>query len=92
MRTPLTVEEIDLAALCEAVRLRLGDRLEANYLRGKTILRDAVVDALGCSDYVAEELVETLELNGFVRFPLYADDTHPAGRRPWVLGRRRGTS
>ncbi len=89
---PLTVEEIDLAALCESVRARLGDRLEASYLRGKTILRDAVVETLGCSCYVAEELVETLELNGFVRFPLYADDTHPAGRRPWVLGSRRSSS
>jgi hypothetical protein len=87
---PLAVEEIDLATLTETLRDRLGDHLEANYLRGKTILRDAIVDALACSDFVAEQLVETLELNGFVRFPHFPDDTHPAGLRPWGIGRRSG--
>ncbi len=83
----LAVEDVDLAQLTEAIRSCLGEKLEANYLRGKTILRDAVVQTLGCSMYEAEQLVETLELQGFVRFPHYPDDTHPAGRRPWEIGR-----
>jgi hypothetical protein len=84
---PLSVEDLDLAALADAIRHRLGDHLEANYLRGKTILRDAVVEKLGCSDFEAEQLVETLEMNGLVRFPHLDDDTHPATRRPWIIGR-----
>lgn len=87
---PLSVEDLDLAALADAIRHRLGEHLEANYLRGKTILRDAVVEQLSCSDVEAEQLVETMEMNGLVRFPHLADDTHPATRRPWVIGRGSG--
>ncbi len=84
---PLDVESVDLSRLAEAICRRLGSRLEASYLRGKSILRDAVVAELGCSECVAEELVETMELNGFIRFPHLADETHPATRRPWEIGR-----
>ena len=84
---PLDVEDVDLARLAESIRGRLGARLEASYLRGKSILRDAVVAELACSEVTAEELVETMELNGFVRFPHLADETHPATRRPWEIGR-----
>jgi hypothetical protein len=83
---PLAVEDVDLHALAAAIRHRLGEHLEANYLRGKTILRDAVVERLGCSDVEAEQVVDTLEMNGLVRFPHLADDTHPATRRPWIIG------
>jgi hypothetical protein len=83
----LTVEEIDLASLAEAVRVQIGDTLEASYLRGRTVIRDAVVAHLGCSDYEAEQLVETLELQGYVRFPHLPDETHPLDRRRWHIGR-----
>jgi hypothetical protein len=81
----LSVEEIDLAALSAAVRRRLGPTLEASYLRGRTAIRDAITDALRCSEYQAEDLVDTLELQGFVRFPHLPDDTHPSGRRYWHI-------
>ena len=81
----LTVEEIDLAALAAAVRARLGSPLEASYLRGRTSIRDAIVAHLACSVYQAEELVDTLELQGYVRFPHLPDDTHPSGRRYWHI-------
>jgi hypothetical protein len=81
----LLVEEIDLAALSRAIRVRLGHEVAAGYLRGRTAIRDAIVEELRCSEYEAEQLVETLELNGFVRFPHYADDTHPLGRRVWHI-------
>jgi hypothetical protein len=83
----ITIEDVDLASLTEAIRCSLGEHLEANYLRGKAVLRDAVVARLGCSMYEAEKLVETLESQGYVRFPHYADRTHPAGRWPWEIGR-----
>ncbi len=81
----ITVEDIDLAQLTSGLRHRYGRHLYASYLRGKTLLRDAVVEQLGCSAYEAEELVETLELMGFVRFPHLADDTHPLTRHSWII-------
>ncbi|MCU1282137.1 MAG: hypothetical protein JWM53_5683 [bacterium] len=81
----LVVEDIDLAQLAGAVRRRYGRHLFASYLRGKTIIRDAIIDELRCSAYEAEELVETLELMGYVRFPHLADDTHPLTRHSWII-------
>jgi hypothetical protein len=81
----LTVEEIDLAVLSAELRQRLGRTLEASYLRGRTEIRDAVAAHLRCSVYEAEELVDTLELQGYVEFPHLPDDTHPSGRRFWHI-------
>lgn len=81
----LAIEEIDLAALSTAVKNRLGAEIEASYLRGRTAIRDAIVTQLRCSDYEAEQLVDTLEMNGFVDFPHLPDDTHPSGRRVWHI-------
>jgi hypothetical protein len=82
---PLALEEIDLALLAGAIRRRYGRHLYASYLRGKTLMRDAIVEQLGCSVCEAEELVETLELNGYLRFPHLADDTHPLTRHSWII-------
>jgi len=84
-RVQIVVEDIDLWQLTGALRRRYGRHLYASYLRGKTLLRDAVVEELGCSAYEAEELVETLELQGYVRFPHFEDDTHPLTRHSWVI-------
>jgi hypothetical protein len=84
-RVHLAVEDVDLAALAGTVRRRYGRHLYASYLRGKTLMRDAIVEELRCSAYEAEELVETLELMGFVRFPQLADETHALTRDTWVI-------
>ena len=81
----IAVEEIDLAVLTGELRRRYGRHLYASYLRGKTLRRDAVIESLGCSAYEAEELVETLEMMGYVRFPHLADATHPLTRHSWVI-------
>ena len=81
----LVVEEIDLSQLARHLRRRYGRHLYASYLRGKTLIRDALIDHLRCSEYEAEELVETLELMGYVRFPHLADDTHPLTRHAWII-------
>jgi hypothetical protein len=81
----LAVEDIDLSQLTGALRRRYGRHLYASYLRGKTLIRDAIIEQLGCSAYEAEELVETLELMGYVRFPHLADDTHPLTRHSWII-------
>jgi hypothetical protein len=84
----LVVEEIDLAALAEALRQRLGSTLETGYLRGRTVIRDTVAAHLRCSEYEAEQLMDTLELQGFVWYPHLPDETHPVERRHWRIGRR----
>jgi hypothetical protein len=81
----IAVEDIDLFTLTGALRRRYGRHLYASYLRGKTLLRDAIVEELGCSAYEAEELVETLETMGYVRFPHLSDATHPLTRHAWVI-------
>ena len=81
MPMQLSVDDIDLASLADVLRRSLGRHLVASYLRGKTLMRDAVEAHLHCSEMEAEELVETLELQGYVRFPHFADDTHPRTRR-----------
>ena len=81
----LAVEDIDLALLTGALRRRYGRHLYASYLRGKTLMRDAIVETLWCSAYEAEELVETLEMMGYLRFPHLEDQTHPLTRHAWVI-------
>jgi hypothetical protein len=81
----VSVEELDLRTLAAAIRHRYGRSLFASYLRGKTLMRDALVEQIGCSVYEAEELVETLELMGYVRFPHLPDDTHPLTRHAWII-------
>lgn len=80
-----SVEQLDLALLAAALRRRLGRHLFAGYLRGKTLMRDALEEQLGCSESLAEELVETLELQGYLRFPHLADATHPANQHAWNI-------
>jgi hypothetical protein len=81
----ITVEEIDLQKLAGVLRRRYGRHLYASYLRGKTLMRDAVESELQCSDYEAEQLVETLEMMGYLRFPHLEDDTHPLTRHSWII-------
>jgi hypothetical protein len=82
----LAVEHIDLQALTQQLRQMLGARLDASYLRGRTIVRDAIASRLACSAYEAEGLVETLELQGFIRFPHNQDETHSLERLGWRIG------
>lgn len=80
-----SLEQLDLAQLAIALRRRFGRHLVTSYLNGKTLMRDALEELLSCSDSMAEELVETLELQGYLRFPHLADDTHPATRQSWII-------
>jgi hypothetical protein len=81
----LAVEEIDLAELTRSLRARLAGAAPAGYLDGRTALRNAVTEELGCSELEAEELVDTLVAGGFVRYqgdPASAIDDG----RGWALG------
>jgi hypothetical protein len=82
---PIDVDEIDLEVLASALERRFGTRFSASYLEGKSMLRDAVEAELRCSDTEAEQLVETLESQGLLRFPHLPDDTHPANLEEWEI-------
>jgi hypothetical protein len=64
----LRAEDVDLAELADGLREAITDNPPLGYLEGRTILRDLVEARLGCSDLEAEELVDTLESCGFLRF------------------------
>lgn len=64
----MEVNDIDLARLAAGLLRELGWQEPEGYLQGKTALRDAVVHRLCCSALEAEELVDTMEARGFLRF------------------------
>jgi hypothetical protein len=79
------IDAIDLACLARDLEQRLGPELEVEYLDGRTLIRDAIVELLGCSALESEELVETLESRRYVRFPTLLDETHPNRVARWLF-------
>ena len=79
----LDVEEVDLATLVDLIRARVGDQVDGAVL-GRTRMRDAAQDALGCSLLEAERIVDTIVLRGLVRL-----ERDPLGHATWKLNRRR---
>jgi hypothetical protein len=60
---------IDLEELAEKIRRHIPpNEPPVGYLRGRSYFRDVVARELRCSDLEAEELVDTLEANGYLRF------------------------
>jgi hypothetical protein len=84
----LDVENIDLAAVAAALSRLFEDSPPRGYVRGRTLLRDAVAKHLDCSIVDAERLIDTMVGRGFLRFdgdPSRADGTDAA----WVIARTR---
>jgi hypothetical protein len=77
--TRLDPEQVDLAALAQHLRACLGSGV-AGAVIGRTQLRDAVFDHLGCSQLEAEQLVDTLVLRG-----LLAREQLEGGVEGWVF-------
>jgi hypothetical protein len=50
------------------LRERFGALVDADYLPGKTAMRDALCEELGLSQLEAEELCDSLEERGILRF------------------------
>jgi hypothetical protein len=65
----MDMEGIDLAEVARLLRQHIppGDP-PVGYLRGRSYFRDVLVHALHCSDMEAEDLVDTLEMNGYLHF------------------------
>ncbi|MFP2898380.1 hypothetical protein [Corallococcus sp. 4LFB] len=63
-------DDLDLRKLTADLKSRLGPGEPVGYLRGKSLMRDMLLDMREnqFSELEAEELVDTLESRGFVRF------------------------
>lgn len=75
----LDIEQVDLAALVEAIRSRLAAPI-AGAVIGRTQMRDVVAEDLRCSLLEAEQLVDTLIAAGLARLERDCD-----GREVWHL-------
>ena len=61
-------EEIDLQRLTDELRTALGPGEPVGYLRGKALMRDVLVHQRHYSELEAEELIDTLEMQGYLHF------------------------
>jgi hypothetical protein len=61
-------EEIDLQEIASLLRHALRHSEPVGYLRGKALMRDVLVHERRLSDLEAEELIDTLENSGYLRF------------------------
>ncbi len=65
----MNVETIDLEELASLIRKHIpAGEPPVGYLRGRNYFRDVIQHQLGCSDLEAEDLVDTLEMNGYLQF------------------------
>jgi hypothetical protein len=63
------MENIDLEQLAREIRHHVPPNdPPVGYLRGRSYFRDVVAQLLRCSDLEAEQLVDTLEVNGYLKF------------------------
>ncbi len=76
-------EEIDQQALVEELKTLLPGG-PVGYLRGKAMMRDALVDRKRISQMEAEELIDTLESNGYLHF-LGDPSQRSVADSPWEI-------
>ncbi len=63
------IEDVDLMDVAERLRRHIPEgEPPVGYLRGRSYFRDVLAHELGCSELEAEELVDTLEMNGYLKF------------------------
>ena len=62
-------DHLDLSQLAKLIREHIpAGEPPVGYLRGRSYFRDVLTHALRCSDMEAEQLVDTLEMNGYLLF------------------------
>jgi hypothetical protein len=77
-------EDLDLRELTEELKRALAHAEPVGYLRGKSVMRDTLVHIKGFSELEAEELIDTLELRGFLRF-LGDPSERSVADAPWEI-------
>lgn len=63
----MNLEDVDLAQVLDKLRPELGAGV-VGYLRGKSRMRDLLVKQWGFSNLEAEQLIDTMESQGFLEF------------------------
>ncbi len=61
-------DDLDLRQLTTDLKHMLAPGEPVGYLRGKALMRNLLVEMKGFSALEAEELIDTLEARGFLRF------------------------
>jgi hypothetical protein len=61
-------DDLDLRQLTADLKHMLAPGEPVGYLRGKSLMRNLLVETKGFSELEAEELIDTLEIRGFLRF------------------------
>lgn len=85
----MNIESVDLKQLAEMIRRHVPPNdPPVGWLRGRSYFRDVVAHELGCSDLEAEQLVDTLEVNGYLRFEGNPSERSVADSR-WDLDPKR---
>lgn len=79
-------EDVDLEQLRSSLAAHFGNVPPAGYVRGKGRLRAAVVQLLSCSQLEAEQLVDTLENRGLIRYEGDRREEVDQLERHWQLG------
>lgn len=64
----MNLSDVDLAALAQWLQEDLAPGAPEGYRRGKSVIRDLVRRHLECSESTSEQIVETLEQRGYLRF------------------------
>jgi hypothetical protein len=76
---------MDLLDLAHELRSRLGPHsAPLGYLRGKALMRDVLVTERGLSELEAEDIIDTMEMNGFLHFLGNPSDRSVADA-PWAI-------
>ena len=60
--------DVDLQELAADIKRALGPSGAVGYLRGKSLMRNVLVARGGFSELEAEELIDTMESSGYLRF------------------------
>lgn len=77
---------IEIPEVLHRLHLRYGEWGPGDYLAGKTEIRDTVMEHLLCSSLEAEEIVDLLEVEGYLEF--FPDRASPEpGNGVWRLHR-----
>lgn len=61
-------ESLDLLELAEELKSKLQHYPPHGYLRGKSLMRDVLVHEHRFSELEAEEIIDTMEMNGYLHF------------------------
>lgn len=86
--TTFVPEKLDLDDLRSKLEERFGELPPVGYVRGKTALHGAVVKLLECSALEAEQVVDTLETRGLIRYQGDPADELDTLESRWLLGAR----